>query len=163
MTYSEPLASLHPITPQRLNPLPSSVLLGRLQPPFLSQLLPLFHSKISAGFPSPADDHIEAKLDLNDLLIQHPAATFLVRVAGESMIGAGIYDGDILVVDKSLRPTPGKVVIAAIDGQLTVKRLIEKNKRYFLNAENNQYKPIEVTDLNDMVIWGVVTTVLHSL
>lgn len=132
--------------------------------PIISSLpLPFFQSTISAGFPSPADDYLEAKLDLNEFLIQHPAATFLLKVSGDSMTGAGIHDGDILIVDKSLTPTPGKIVIAAIDGQLTVKRLTNKAGRYYLTAENSSYKPIEITELNDLIIWGVVTTVLHKV
>lgn len=125
--------------------------------------LPLFGSSVSAGFPSVADDHIESRLNLNELLIKHPAATFFVRVKGNSMINAGIHDGDILVVDKSLIPMVGKIVIAAIDGELTVKRLDKQGEQFFLKAENSQYKPIPISDLNETTIWGVVTTVLHSL
>ena len=85
--------------------------------------LPLYSSKVPAGFPSPADDHMEEKLDLNTHLVKHPTATFFVKASGDSMVGAGIHSGDILIVDRSLNPKSGKIVIAAIDGQLTVKRL----------------------------------------
>lgn len=125
--------------------------------------LPLYGCKVAAGFPSPADDYIEACLNLNELLIKHPASTFFLRVSGESMIGAGVYDGDILIVDKSLAPTVGKIVIAAIDGQLTVKRLAQKGQNYYLVAENPAYPAIQLHELNETVIWGVVTTVLHRV
>ena len=85
--------------------------------------LPFFSCAVEAGFPSPADDHLEGSLDLNSYLIKHPAATFFVRVSGESMVGAGIFNNDILVVDRSIKPSNGKVVIAVLEGQLTVKRL----------------------------------------
>lgn len=125
--------------------------------------IPLYGCTISAGFPSPADDYIEARLNLNELLIKHPAATFFLRVSGDSMIGAGIHDNDILLVDKSLTPISGKIVIAAINGQLTVKRLLKKEGRYYLIAENPAYPDIELHELNEALIWGVVTTVLHSV
>ncbi len=132
---------------------------GQLMPP-----LPLYLSKISAGFPSPAENDIAEKLDLNTYLIKHPAATFLVRANGRSMINAGINENDLLVVDRSITPTSGKIVIAAIDGQLTVKRLKkEKNGQTFLLAENPAFKPIELRDGNEVYIWGVVTNVIHSV
>lgn len=124
---------------------------------------PLYGHKVVAGFPSPADDFIEARLNLNELLIKHPASTFFLRVSGDSMIGAGIHDGDILIVDKSLNPSVGKIVIAAIDGQLTVKRLAHKDNAFYLLAENPAYPPILIKELNETVIWGVVTTVLHTV
>jgi DNA polymerase V len=126
--------------------------------------LPFYGTSVSAGFPSPADDYLEGTIDLNEYLINHPSATFLVRASGHSMINAGIFDGDILVVDRSLKPLPGKVVIAAIDGQLTVKRL-QKNPMggFILLPENAEYQPIVVNEGNEVLIWGVVTCVLHSL
>lgn len=128
------------------------------------QPLPLYLSKISAGFPSPAENDIAEKLDLNTYLIKHPAATFLVRANGHSMVNAGINENDLLVVDRSIPPTSGKIVIAAIDGQLTVKRLKkEKNGQTFLLAENPAFKPIELRDGNEVYIWGVVTNVIHSV
>ncbi|KXJ41558.1 MAG: DNA polymerase V [Methylothermaceae bacteria B42] len=126
--------------------------------------LPLFSSKVAAGFPSPADDAVERALDLNELLIKRPAATFFVRVEGESMIGAGIYPNDILVVDRSLEPMPGRIVICALNGELAVKRLKSiENQRVILASENPDYPDIEVEEEVDFVIWGVVTNVVHAL
>jgi DNA polymerase V len=127
------------------------------------QSLPLFSCAVAAGFPSPADDHLEGSLDLNDYLVKHPAATFFVRVSGDSMIKAGIHENDILVVDRSLEPRHGKVIIAALDGQLTVKRLHHKSGKTMLMPENDRYEPIIITDEASMVIWGVVTNVIHSV
>ncbi len=125
--------------------------------------LPLFACAVQAGFPSPADDYMEGKIDLNKHLIRHPTATFFLRATGHSMIKAGIHPGDILVVDRSLEPRHGKIVIAALDGQLTVKRLHKSTKGTFLMPENDEFKPIKIEEGNDVVIWGVVTTVLHEV
>jgi len=125
--------------------------------------LPLYSSKVPAGFPSPADDHMEGKLDLNTYLVKHPTATFFVKASGDSMVGAGIHDGDILVVDRSLEPRQGRVVIAAIDGQLTVKRLKIKGPKTFLVPENKKFRSIELNENNDVKIWGVVTSVIHKV
>lgn len=124
--------------------------------------LPLYACSVRAGFPSPADDYIEMHLDLNRHLIKHPAATFFVTAAGDSMIGAGIASGDMLIVDRSLEATHGKIVIAAINGELTVKRLSRQKGRVQLLPENKQYKPIDITDEEAFVIWGVVTHVIHQ-
>jgi DNA polymerase V len=123
---------------------------------------PLFQPLISAGFPSPAEDHIDQQLDLNRHFIKNPAATFFVKVDGDSMTGAGIHSGDMLIVDCSLEPVPGKVVIAAINGEHTVKRLMREGDRLLLMAENADYPPIEVSELEELHIWGVVTCVLHQ-
>lgn len=131
---------------------------------FLNQsqyFCPLYSSRVQAGFPSPADDYIEAQLDLNQFLIKHPAATFFVRAEGESMIGAHIQSGDLLIVDRSITPTHGKIVIAAIEGELTVKRLIQEGANVFLQAENPQFPPIKIQEHSDLVIWGIVTHVIH--
>jgi DNA polymerase V len=125
--------------------------------------LPLFTGKVAAGFPSPADDYVEKNLDLNELLVQKPAATFFVRAQGESMLGAGIHPNDILVVDRSLEAVPGKVVICAINGELTVKRLERINDQWQLKAENPAYADIVIHDELELVIWGVVTNVIHAL
>jgi len=125
--------------------------------------LPLYGTKVPAGFPSAADDHVETHLDLNEHLIKHPAATFFARVSGNSMINAGIYEDDLLVIDRSLKPEHGKVVVAAIDGQLTVKRLHIKNSKLLLMPENPDYPPLEVKEGNEVYIWGVVTNVIHAL
>ncbi len=124
---------------------------------------PLFAGSVSAGFPSPADDYIEGKLDLNEYLIQHPAATFFVRADGDSMIDAGIHPGDILIVDRAIEPVDNSVVIAAVHGELTVKRIRKSGSKLFLVPENICYEPLEVTEEMDVEVWGVVTTVIHSL
>ena len=125
--------------------------------------LPLFSGKVAAGFPSPADDYVEKTLDLNELLVQKPAATFFVRAQGESMLGAGIHPNDILVVDRSIEPVPGKIVICALNGELTVKRLERDNEQWQLKAENPAYPDIAIHEELEMVIWGVVTNVIHPL
>jgi len=127
------------------------------------QNIPLYSGKVSAGFPSPADDYIEKTLDLNDLLIQKPAATFFVRAEGESMLGAGIHPNDILVVDRSIEAVVGKVVICALNGELTVKRLKHIGDEIILGAENPAYSDIVVREEIEFVIWGVVTSVIHSV
>jgi len=125
-------------------------------------ICPLFTSGVSAGFPSPAEDHIDQRLDLNNLLIQHPAATFFVRVSGESMKDAGINHGDILVVDRSLEATSGRIVIAIVNGELTVKRFIQDSVSCQLVAANPDYPPVAITDETDFRVWGVVTSVIHQ-
>ncbi len=125
--------------------------------------LPLFSGKVAAGFPSPADDYVEKTLDLNELLVQKPAATFFVRAQGESMLGAGIHPNDILVVDRSIEPVPGKIVICALNGELTVKRLEHDNEQWKLKAENPDYADIVIHEELEMVIWGVVTNVIHAV
>ena len=125
--------------------------------------LPIFLGRLPAGFPSPADDYLEGKLDLNRHLIKHPAATFFVRVTGDSMIGAGIHSGDLLVVDRSLEAADKNVVVAVLDGDLTVKRLFKQNGVLRLLPENLNYQPIEITAQQTIEIWGVVTSVIHSL
>lgn len=124
---------------------------------------PLFLSKVSCGFPSPAEDYIEKNISLDDLLILHPAATFFLRAQGDSMTGAGIFSGDILIVDKSIEPTNNHIVVAVLNGDLLVKRLkIEGNKAY-LCAENKSYSSIPFDEDLNSQIWGVVTNVIHSL
>ena len=122
--------------------------------------LPFLDVGISAGFPSPADDFIEISIDLNTHLIKHKDSTFFAKVKGHSMKDAGIFDGDLLVIDKSLAPQDGKIAICQIDGEFTVKRIkIEKNI-VWLVAENEDYRPIKVTEENELMIWGIV---LHSI
>jgi DNA polymerase V len=125
--------------------------------------LPLFTGKVAAGFPSPADDYVEKTLDLNELLVQKPAATFFVRAQGESMLGAGIHPNDILVVDRSLEAVPGKIVICALNGELVVKRLKHQAGQWLLASENPYYPDICLNEDLDMVIWGVVTNVIHPV
>lgn len=125
--------------------------------------LPLFLSSISAGFPSPAEDHIDKSIDLNEHLVQHPAATFFIRVKGDSMTDAGIQNGDLLVVDRAMEPADNKIVIAVVDGELTVKRLRKRGKKVTLEAANPKFSPIEITDQMEAVVWGVVTNVIHKV
>jgi DNA polymerase V len=132
-------------------------------PSFTSNLCqPLYLSQVPAGFPSPADDYMEGSLDLNTHLIKHPAATFFVRAIGESMKNAGIYSGDILIVDRSLEADDNTVVIAAVNGELTVKRLKKEANLLSLVSDNEEYAPIPISEGMDFSIWGVVTTVIHE-
>ena len=124
---------------------------------------PLFLVPVSAGFPSPAEDYIEGNLDLNRYLIKHPAATFFVKVTGSSMIDAGIHDGDILIVDRSLKPADRKVVIAVVNGELTVRRIRVNKGKVVLISENKDYQPLQIEEEMDFEVWGVVTTVIHPL
>lgn len=125
--------------------------------------IPLYSNKIQAGFPSPADDHIECTIDFNEYLVQRPSSTFAVKVTGESMIEVGIYPNDILIVDRSLEPNHGKIVVAVVDGELTVKRLHKKNGHIILMPENKTFEPIIIKQENELVIWGVVTNVIHKV
>jgi DNA polymerase V len=124
---------------------------------------PLFSSGISAGFPSPADDYVENKLDLNRHLIKHPSATFFVRVKGNSMRDAGINDGDILIVDKSLESVNNAVAVCIIESEFTVKRLKKVKNELYLFPANSEYEPIKVTDYNNFKVWGIVTYVIHKI
>lgn len=144
---------------------PAALLIARPaeQPGHATNTFPLFAARVEAGFPSPADDYIDRALDLHEELVPRPAATFFVRARGESMIGAGIHDGDLLVVDRSLAPVPGRVVIAALDGALTIKRLGRGKNGLRLEAENDDYPAIEVGEETDARIWGVVTSVIHAV
>jgi DNA polymerase V len=125
--------------------------------------LPIFLESVSAGFPSPAEDYMEGKLDLNKYLIKNPSATFFVRVTGDSMINAGIYSGDILIVDRSLSPKDSSIVIAVIDSELLVKRMQYIKNKIYLSPENPKFEPIEITGEMNFEVWGVVTTVIHSV
>jgi DNA polymerase V len=125
--------------------------------------IPFFSSKVEAGHPSVAEDHIEETLDMNSFLIKNPETTFCVRVSGLSMVEAGIYEGDTLVVDSSLQPKEGKIIIAAIDGMLTVKRLGYINGKPYLLPENANFEPIPILENSELHIWGVVTNILRAL
>ena len=136
----------------------------KIYTPELSKLdLPVFIARITAGFPSPAADYEEGKLDLNDYLIKNPPATFIVRVAGDSMTGAGIHEGDLLIVDRSIEPKHNHVVIAIVDGQLTVKRLKIKRGKFSLEPENDNYPVQNITKGMEFEVWGIVTNVIHPL
>jgi DNA polymerase V len=125
--------------------------------------LPLLLASVPAGFPSPADDYLDTALDLNDYVVRNPAATFFMRASGESMLGAGIHSGDILVVDRSLEPLQGRVVVAAVNGELTVKRLRRTGRHIRLVAENPAFPAIEPDPESQVDIWGVVTYVIHKV
>lgn len=139
------------------------VLLPAIDPSRLS--LPLFSNRIPAGFPSPADDHVEDRIDLNEELIRNPPATFLIRVEGNSMIDANIFAGDILIVDRSIEARDSHVIVAVVDGKFTVKRLSMKRGKVRLLPENPDpvYQPIEFKDGQELVVWGVVTNVIHPV
>ena len=125
--------------------------------------LPFFETKVQAGFPSPAEDHLEQRLDLNSLVIENPSATFFVRVAGESMKDIGITDGDILVVDRSIENWENRIVVAVIDSEFTIKRFTSQNETVILRAENPDYPVIEITPEMDFSVWGVVRWTLKKL
>ena len=122
--------------------------------------LPLILSRISAGFPSPAEDYAESSIDLNEELISNKQATFFVRVVGNSMKDANIKEGDVLIVDKSKDPVNNNIVIAVLEGEFTVKRLKIKGEKIFLQPENEEFEPIEVK--SELIIWGVVTYIIHK-
>jgi DNA polymerase V len=154
--------------PERLLPtvralaaLPADARAAAPQPTVLKR--PLFGHRVPAGFPSPADNYVEAWLDLNEHLIEHREATFFVQASGDSMTGAGIQDGNLLVVDHALEPRHGDIVIAVIDGELTVKRLDKRRGKVRLVAENPAYAPIEFKDGQELTIWGVVTSVIQRM
>jgi len=128
----------------------------------VSLSLPLFTSHVRAGFPSPADDHVDKALDLNEHLIRNPASTFFVHVEGYSMVDAGITNGDILIVDRAETPQDKQIVVAMLDGEFTVKRFRRRGKRIWLAAGNVAFKDLELTDDSELTIWGVVTFIIHT-
>ena len=125
-------------------------------------LTPIFIDSVSAGFPSPATDYMENKLDLNEFLIKHPAATFIVKAKGPSMIDAGILSGDLLIIDRSITPKSNNIVIASIFGDLTVKKIRKKENSLFLLSANSDYPSIQVKEEMECSIWGVVTYIIHE-
>lgn len=135
--------------------------------PLLSQrqrlALPLANGRVSAGFPSPADDYVDVGIDLNEQLIRHPSSTFFLRVSGDSMTGAGIHDGDLLVIDRSLNPKPGRIVVAVLDGAFTLKRLMRDRRGLLLEAANPAYPTLDLRDCAEVQIWGVAIHVIHPL
>ncbi|MFM2172135.1 MAG: translesion error-prone polymerase autoproteolytic subunit [Cyanobacteriota bacterium] len=141
----------------------SGLLIGALRAERTPLRLPLASSTVAAGFPSPADDYIDVGIDLNEALIRHPSSTFFLRVSGDSMVEAGIQDGDLLVVDRSLDARPGQVVVAVLDGAFTLKRLARHQGRLRLEAANSAYPPLELHQCGDVQIWGVAIHVIHSL
>ncbi|MFO8099162.1 MAG: translesion error-prone DNA polymerase V autoproteolytic subunit [Salinibacter sp.] len=124
---------------------------------------PVFLTRVEAGFPSPASDYVETRLALDEHLIDHEASTYFLRVSGSSMREAGIHDGDLLVVDRAVEPADGHVVVAALDGELTVKRLRVHEGQAVLVPENAQHEPIPIGEQQDLVIWGVVRHAIHEV
>lgn len=125
--------------------------------------IPLSWTPVTAGFPSPAEDSVEKMLDLNQYLIKHPAATFFIRVVGDSMKDAGIFSGDLLIVDRACPVANDKIVVAVLDGEFTVKRIKRIKNKIMLCAENASYKDIEITSEMQFEVWGVVTWVIHEV
>ncbi len=126
-------------------------------------MIPLFLNSIKAGFPSPANDYIESDLDFNKYLITNKPATYAVRAQGDSMVNSGIFPGDIMIIDRSITAKPNDIIIASIDKEFTVKRLIKRGSDFFLSPENPVYSEIKVSGREDFQIWGVVTFVIHCL
>ena len=126
-------------------------------------IIPLVTETISAGFPSPAEDYIELGIDLNKYLIKNPISTFFLRVSGSSMNNAGIYNNDLLIIDRSINPNPGHIVVALLDGEFTLKRLIKKEDNYYLKADKENYPAINLYEYIDIQIWGVAIYSIHEL
>ena len=126
-------------------------------------LIPLAKEPISAGFPSPAEDYIEIGIDLNKYLIKNPISTFFLRVSGNSMNNAGIYNNDLLIIDRSINPHPGHIVVALLDGEFTLKRLIKEKDNYYLKADKENYPAINLYEYIDIQIWGVAIYSIHEL
>lgn len=127
------------------------------------EAIPISNNAVSAGFPSPADDFKEKRISLDNTLVKNKEATFYARVSGKSMIGAGLDDGDLLVIDRSMEPEHGKIAVCFLDGEFTVKRLHITKSTITLMPENDSYKPIKVSKDSDLLIWGVVTYVIKAV
>ena len=125
--------------------------------------IPFINEGIKAGFPSPAADFEETKLSLDSIVIKNKEATFYARASGSSMTNAGIDDDDLLVIDRSLEPSNGKIAVCFIDGEFTVKRIVLKDAKLFLQPENERYQPIEIQEDNNFLIWGIVTYVIKKM
>ena len=123
----------------------------------------LVEQGISAGFPSPADDFKEVRISLDKELVKNQEATFYAKVSGDSMVGAGLDDGDLLVIDRSLNPENGKIAVCVLDGEFTVKRIKKEKSKLYLIPENKKYKPIELKEENELIIWGIVEYVIKKL
>ena len=130
---------------------------------YSTRLFPLASEAISAGFPSPAEDYIEPGIDLNKYLIKNPISTFFLRVSGNSMNNAGIYNNDLLIIDRSINPIPGHIVVALLDGEFTLKRLVKKKDNYYLKADKENYPAINLYEYTDIQIWGVAIYSIHEL
>ncbi len=125
--------------------------------------IPFYQSNVPAGFPSPAEDFMDLDLNLQEYLVQNPSATFCVRVTGDSMQNAGIYSGDVMVVDRALEPQNNAIVLAILDGEFTVKRIQKKGQELYLKPENSKFKPIQITEEMNFQVWGVVTHIIHKI
>ena len=125
--------------------------------------IPFYQSNVPAGFPSPAEDFMDLDLNLQEYLVQHPSATFCVRVTGDSMQNAGIYSGDVMVVDRALEPQNNTIVLAILDGEFTVKRIQKKGQELYLKPENSKFKPIQINEEMNFQVWGVVTHIIHKI
>ena len=128
-----------------------------------SWILPFYASHISAGFPSPAEDYVDLRLNIGEFVTENPTSTFFVRVHGDSMQDAHIVEGSILAVDKSLKAQSGDIIVAVVNNEFTVKRLITKGSKVYLVPENKKYQPLEITEDMNFQVWGKVVTVLHKL
>ena len=128
-----------------------------------AQQIPYFDGRVPAGFPSPADDYIELPLDLNEFLVQNKAATFMMRVSGDSMQDAGILDGDLLVVDRAIKPVSGSIVVVAVNGEYMVKRLRRTAADLWLDPANSQFQPMRIEPGQELHIFGVVKHAIHTL
>lgn len=126
-------------------------------------LIPLYSSTVSCGFPSPAEPYIDTDLDLNEYLVTKPAATFFVRAKGDSMINAGIHEGDILIIDRSIQARSGHIVLAILNGEFTLKRLQTRGTEIWLLPENPNYKAQKINNESDFGVWGVAVHCLHKL
>ncbi len=125
--------------------------------------IPFYQSNVPAGFPSPAENFMDLDLNLQEYLVQHPSATFCVRVTGDSMQNAGILSGDVMVVDRALEPKNNTIVLAVLDGEFTVKRIQKKGEDLFLKPENKDFKAIQITEEMNFQVWGVVTHIIHKV
>ena len=128
-----------------------------------TRLIPLTTGTVSAGFPSPAEDYTELGIDINKYLIKNPISTFFLRVSGNSMNNAGIYNNDLLIIDRSINPNPGHIVVALLDGEFTLKRLIKEEDNYYLKADKENYPAINLFEYIDIQIWGVAIYSIHEL
>ena len=125
--------------------------------------IPFYQSNVPAGFPSPAEDFMDLDLNLQEYLVQHPSATFCVRVTGDSMQNAGIFSGDVMVVDRALESKNNSIVLAVLDGEFTVKRIQKRAGKLYLKPENKNFSPIEIIEEMNFQVWGVVTHVIHKV
>ena len=139
------------------------MIVGSVRTSLLSLSFPLISKYVLAGFPSPGENYLDTGIDLNEELIRHPSSTFFLRVRGESMRNAGILDGDLLVVDRSLTPRPGDVVVAIVNGSFIVKRLTYRKKISYLESEHPNYPAINLSHYESIQIWGVATFSIHKL